>query len=54
MQIDITMRVRMDATKRPVCLDCNHSVMSHGEKDGKLQCWPCLAIGKKCEPKEAS
>lgn len=42
--IEVTMRVKLDGEKRPICLDCGHSVMSHGERDGKLFCWSCFGI----------
>jgi len=44
--IEVLMRIRVEGTKRPLCLDCGHSVMSHGERDGKLFCWSCLSAGK--------
>ncbi len=46
MVIQITMRIKMDGAKRPVCLDCDHSIMSHGERDGKLFCWGCAGVGQ--------
>lgn len=49
--VEVIMRVQVEGSKRPLCLDCNHSVMSHGERDGKLFCWSCFATNKKCEPK---
>lgn len=49
--VDTLMRVRVQGTSRPICVDCGHSMMSHGEREGVLFCWGCLAINKKCEPK---
>jgi hypothetical protein len=51
--IEVSMRVRVEGSKRPLCLDCGHSVMSHGERHGKLFCWSCLSVGQKqCWTKE--
>lgn len=49
MKIVVNMRVQVDGTKRPVCLGCEHSVMSHGERDGKLFCWTCETQNKQCK-----
>jgi len=46
--IELAIKIRFDSTKRPICIDCEHSVMSHGEKDGKLYCWPCAGTNKEC------
>ena len=45
--IEAVLRVKLDGSKRPVCLDCGHSVMSHGERDGKIICWGCLGVNQK-------
>jgi hypothetical protein len=47
--IEVVMRIKLDGIKRPICADCNHSVMSHGERDGKLFCWGCFAIDSRKE-----
>lgn len=49
MKIVVNIRVQVDGTKRPVCLGCEHSVMSHGERDGKLFCWTCETQNKQCK-----
>ena len=53
--INVVMRVKIEGTKRPICTDCGHSVMSHGERDGKLFCWGCFGINgqedKQCQSK---
>ncbi len=46
MAIEVVMRVGLDGSKRPVCLGCGHSMMSHGERDGKLFCWGCASVGQ--------
>jgi hypothetical protein len=45
--IEVTMRVRMDGDRRPICLNCGHSVMSHSERDGKLYCYGCQSLNQK-------
>jgi len=44
--IETVMRIKLDGSKRPICLDCGHSVMSHGERDGKIFCWGCAGVGQ--------
>jgi tRNA(Ile2) C34 agmatinyltransferase TiaS len=46
MIIEVVMRVKLDGNKRPICMECGHSVMSHGERDGKLFCWGCAAVNQ--------
>jgi tRNA(Ile2) C34 agmatinyltransferase TiaS len=50
--IEVLMRIRVEGPKRPICLDCGHSVVSHGERDAKLFCWACYLVGpEQCRDK---
>lgn len=44
--LNVKMNVRLDGGKRPVCTDCNHSIMQHGERNQKVFCWGCATIKK--------
>jgi hypothetical protein len=46
--IEVQMNVRFKGIYRPLCAVCEHSIMSHGELNGRLVCWGCIAVRKIC------